>query len=57
MTDATVCTSIDPIERSERGTKAMEESFYKLSIVLTILIIIVLAGLWALLDPTMFPPP
>lgn len=35
----------------------MEESFYKLSIVLSVLIIIVLVGLWALLDPTIFPPP
>jgi len=35
----------------------MEESFYKLSIMLSVLIIIVLVGLWVLLDPTMFPPP
>lgn len=34
----------------------MEESFYKLSIVLSVLIIVALVGLWALLDPTLFPP-
>jgi len=35
----------------------MEETFYKLSIMISVLIIIVLVSLWALLDPTLFPPP
>jgi hypothetical protein len=35
----------------------MSESFYKLSILLSVLIIIALVGLLALLDPGLFPPP